>query len=179
MPRVKNREGMMIELPDLPKHLPKSEVPDGRFSRPKNKITKAQRAELRMKFGWRRAYCGCVLPEKGWHADHVEPVRRDFEYVLAPVGSGVTHVARNTGKVLHPDLHTIENLFPACAPCNLFKGAFSVEGMRKEISQQVDRARTYSVNFRTAERFGLVEIVDKPVVFWFEHYQQQEAKIQV
>ena len=117
MPRVKNREGMMIELPDLPKHLPKSEVPDGRFSRPKNKITKAQRAELRMKFGGGRAYCGCVLPEKGWHADHVEPVRRDFEYVLAPVGSGVTHVARNTGKVLHPDLHTIENLFPACAPC--------------------------------------------------------------
>jgi hypothetical protein len=51
--------------------------------------------------------------------------------------------------------------------------------MRKEISQQVERARTYSVNFRTAERFGLVEIVDKPVVFWFEHYQQQEAKIQV
>ncbi|HHR4690493.1 TPA: HNH endonuclease, partial [Salmonella enterica] len=35
-------------------------------------LTKKQRAELRMKFGGRCAYCGCVLPEKGWHADHVE-----------------------------------------------------------------------------------------------------------
>lgn len=43
--------------------------------------------------------------------------------------------------------------------------------MRKEISYQIERARAYSVNFRTAERFGLIEIVDKPVVFWFEQYQ--------
>ena len=45
-------------------------------------------------------------------------------------------------------------------PCNLFKGAFSVEGMRKEITKQVERARAYSVNFRTAERFGLLHIVE-------------------
>ncbi|MBJ4881358.1 HNH endonuclease, partial [Salmonella enterica subsp. enterica serovar Derby] len=118
--------------------------------------------------------CGCKLPEKGWHADHVEPVRRDFELVRAPVGSGVTHVARSTGKVMHPELHAIENLFPSCAPCNLFKGAFSVEGMRNEITKQVERARAYSVNFRTAERFGLLHIVVKPVVFWFEQYNEQK-----
>ncbi|HCQ3388646.1 TPA: HNH endonuclease, partial [Escherichia coli] len=111
---------------------------------------------------------------KGWHADHVEPVRRDFELVRAPVGSGVTHVARSTGKVMHPELHAIENLFPSCAPCNLFKGAFSVEGMRNEITKQVERARAYSVNFRTAERFGLLHIVVKPVVFWFEQYNEQK-----
>ncbi len=134
----------------------------------------AVQAELRMKFGGRCAYCGCKLPEKGWHADHVEPVRRDFELVRAPVGSGVTHVARSTGKVMHPELHAIENLFPSCAPCNLFKGAFSVEGMRNEITKQVERARAYSVNFRTAERFGLLHIVVKPVVFWFEQYNEQK-----
>ncbi len=83
----------------------------------------------------------------------------------------MTHRARSTGKVMHPELHAIENLFPACAPCNLFKGALSVEGMRKEISRQVERARAYSVNFRTAERFGLIEVTEKPVVFWFEIHQ--------
>jgi hypothetical protein len=36
------------------------------------KLTKAQRAELREKFGCRCACCGCPLPEKGWHADYVE-----------------------------------------------------------------------------------------------------------
>jgi len=40
-------------------------------------LTKNQRAELREMFGGRCAYCGCELPEKGWHADHIEPVRRE------------------------------------------------------------------------------------------------------
>lgn len=174
MVKVININGNLVELPDPSAKLSKAESPDGRFSKPKNKISKIQRAELRMKFGGRCAYCGCKLPEKGWHADHVEPVRRDFELVRAPVGSGVTHVARSTGKVMHPELHAIENLFPSCAPCNLFKGAFSVEGMRNEITKQVERARAYSVNFRTAERFGLLHIVVKPVVFWFEQYNEQK-----
>lgn len=43
--------------------------------------------------------------------------------------------------------------------------------MRREIEKQIERARAYSVNFRTAERFGLVEVIEKPVVFWFEKYQ--------
>ena len=169
--KVLNNKGAVIELPNFSELLPKVESDDGRFSKPKNKISKEQRAELRLKFGGRCAYCGCTLPEKGWHADHVEPVRRDFEMVRAPAGSRVTHRARSTGKVMHPELHAIENLFPACAPCNLFKGALSVEGMRKEISRQVERARAYSVNFRTAERFGLIEVTEKPIVFWFEMYQ--------
>ncbi len=41
-------------------------------------LTKKQRAELRMKFGGRCAYCGCELGEK-WHADHVKPVIRLME----------------------------------------------------------------------------------------------------
>nr|WP_233341334.1 DNA Repair ATPase [Escherichia coli] len=43
--------------------------------------------------------------------------------------------------------------------------------MRKEISRRVERAVAYSVNFRTAERFGLIEVTEKPVVFWFEIHQ--------
>ncbi len=35
-------------------------------------LTKKQREKLRMKFGGRCAYCGCELPEKGWHAGHVQ-----------------------------------------------------------------------------------------------------------
>ncbi|MGD1586410.1 HNH endonuclease, partial [Klebsiella pneumoniae subsp. pneumoniae] len=39
----------------------------------------------------------------------------------------------------------------------------------------VERGRKSSVNFRTAERFGLVEVVEKQVVFWFEKYQAEGA----
>ncbi len=73
MVKVININGNLVELPEPSAKLSKAESPDGRFSKPKNKISKIQRAELRMKFGGRCAYCGCKLPEKGWHADHVEP----------------------------------------------------------------------------------------------------------
>ncbi|WP_156964242.1 hypothetical protein [Trabulsiella guamensis] len=66
----------------------------------------------------------------------------------------------------------LENLFPACAPCNLLKTSYSLEMFRKQVSLQVERGRKSSMNFRTAERFGLVEVIEKPVVFWFEQYQE-------
>ncbi|MDD1193722.1 HNH endonuclease [Klebsiella pneumoniae] len=113
---------------------------------------------------------GCELKEKGWHADHVEPVRRDFDIVRAPQGSRVSHVARSNGRVFHPDRHDLDNLFPACSACNLFKATYSIEGFREQIAHQPERAQAYSVNFRTAQRFGLVTVIEKPVVFWFEAY---------
>lgn len=117
-------------------------------------LTKNQRLELKQKFGGRCAYCGCELGDK-FHADHVEPVYRGY---ATPTG------------MLNPHNERLDNYFPACPPCNLFKSVLSVEQFRKEVSQQVVRARTYSVNFRTAERFGLIQEIDKPVVFWFEIY---------
>jgi len=107
-------------------------------------------------------YCGCELPVKGWHADHLEPIRRYDDLKITE--KGVEHF-KNCEK---PHLDTIESMVPACKKCNLFKGVFSVEEFRNEISYQVRRARDYSVNFRNAERFGLIEITNKPVVFWFE-----------
>lgn len=134
-------------------------------------ITKKQRAELRMKFGGRCAYCGCDLPEKGWHADHVEAVHRKLEIDEIARAKGKFKL-KPTGEVFRPENDKLENLFPACAPCNLFKSVFDIEEFRRQISYQAGRALKTSVNFRTAERFGLVEVIDKPVVFWFEQYQE-------
>lgn len=131
-------------------------------------LTKKQRAELRMKFGGKCAYCGCELGEK-WHADHVEAALRKWEF--SERRQDGTRRAVATGEFWRPENDAIENLFPACAPCNLFKATFTVEYFREQVAAQAERARAYSVNFRTAERFGLVEVVTKPVVFWFEQYQ--------
>jgi len=62
------------------------------------KLTKAQRAVLREKFGGRCAYCGCELPEKGWHADHLEPVMRESEQDMAAAEKGLFKL-KATGKV--------------------------------------------------------------------------------
>lgn len=109
----------------------------------------AERKKIWDKSGGKCWYCGADLPEKGWHRDHFLPV-----------------VRQNGQQIEERD--AIDNLVPACAPCNLFKCVFSIEELRYEISQQVTRARKTSVNFRTAERFGLIEVKDQPVVFWFE-----------
>ena len=62
----------------------------------------------------------------------------------------------------------MDNLNPACRACNNFKVTHSIEELRHEISQQVERGRRYSVNFRLAERYGLIAITGNPVVFYFE-----------
>ncbi|EBV0313714.1 HNH endonuclease [Salmonella enterica subsp. enterica serovar Oranienburg] len=133
-------------------------------------LTRKQRERLRMKFGGRCAYCGCVLPEKGWHADHVQAVLRKSERCMKAAEKGIFRL-KTTGEVFRPEPDCPENIFPSCAPCNLLKTTYSLEMFRKQVSLQVERGRRSSVNFRTAERFGLISVVNKPVVFWFEQYE--------
>ena len=116
------------------------------------RIGKVSRAAIKNKFGGKCAYCGCELGDK-FHVDHVKAIWRSSCY------------AEGCHK---PENHSEDNMFPACAPCNLFKGVFDVDGLRQEIELQVERARRYSVNFRVAERFGLIQEIKKPVLFWFE-----------
>ncbi|EAA8845868.1 HNH endonuclease [Salmonella enterica subsp. enterica] len=133
-------------------------------------LTRKQRERLRMKFGGRCAYCGCVLPEKGWHADHVQAVLRKSERCMKAAEKGIFRL-KTTGEVFRPEADCPENIFPSCAPCNLLKTTYSLGMFRKQVSLQVERGRRSSVNFRTAERFGLISVVNKPVVFWFEQYE--------
>lgn len=122
-------------------------------------LTKKQRAELRMKFGGKCAYCGCELGNK-FHADHVVAVRRNISKGYA---------------MDRPENDTLANMVPACVPCNLYKMCDTVEGFRSRIATQVDVTRRASRSYRFSEAFGLVNPTNAPMVFWFEKYQQ-EAK---
>ena len=123
------------------------------------------------KSGGKCWYCGCDLPEKGWHEDHVEPVYRNPpkkkpSYPWGEPPESIRPILESSMQKPENDIE--ENKVPACAPCNLFKSTFSVEEFRQEIQRQVERARKSSVNFRTSERFGLIKEIDKKVTFWFE-----------
>ncbi|WP_447868674.1 HNH endonuclease [Rahnella aceris] len=113
-------------------------------------LTKKQRAVLREKFGGKCAYCGCELGDK-WHADHVEPVLRHM------YGGGM----------VHPERDNMENLVPACHPCNLHKFSQSLDDYRRVID---DGRREFlrSGKGKALVRMGLVEMKDDPIVFWFE-----------
>lgn len=108
-------------------------------------FTQVERAVVRRKCNGRCAYCGSVLPEKGWHVDHIQAHRR-----------------RGTNEM--------SNLNPACRTCNLFKHTYGLEGFREQLEAQIERARKYSVNFRMAELYGMLVIVPEraKVVFYFE-----------
>jgi hypothetical protein len=118
-------------------------------------LTKSQRAAVREMFGGCCAYCGNELREK-WHADHVEPVLREYW--------------KKGGGFQIPERDIISNLFPSCAPCNIHKHAMSLEDWRNYLQDQVAMARRNSAPFRHAERFKMITVSDRPIVFHFEKY---------
>lgn len=106
----------------------------------------ATRAAIHAKCGGRCAYCGVPIDINRMAIDHIHP--------------------RSCGGT-----NDHGNLNPSCRACNNFKAVWSLEEFRRHLSQQVDRCRKYSVNFRNAERFGMVRIVGTEVKFYFERLQ--------
>ncbi|HVT82269.1 MAG TPA: HNH endonuclease signature motif containing protein [Phycisphaerae bacterium] len=142
------------------------------------RLKKSDREQLRMKFGGRCAYCGIVLPERGWHADHVEPVMRQWykkfrDRFTYDVADGKIVKSENPPDKIgfdRPENDTLENLFPSCAQCNHDKHCMELEAWRKIVKEKVAVCRRNYSAFRHAERFGLLQEVDIPVVFWFEKF---------
>lgn len=113
------------------------------------------REKVHAKYGGRCAYCGQKITIKQMHIDHLKPIYRGNDSV-SPEYRGAD---------------TLDNMMPACKPCNLWKGVYLIEQFREEVAAQVERLRMRSANFRMAERYLLVEVTEKPVVFWFERCQ--------
>lgn len=106
-------------------------------------INKKTRQLVKQKTNGMCAYCGCNLHEK-FHIDHILPIAH----------------CRGT--------NNIDNLFAACIQCNNYKSVYTVEQFRSQLQRQVEMARSYSVNFRFAEKFGQIEVKESPIIFYFE-----------
>lgn len=130
-------------------------------------LSKKQRAALREKWGGKCAYCGCELGDK-WHADHIEPVDREIKWI-----SGVGPV--QTGKLKKPERDTVENMNPACPPCNIDKHSASLEDWRKMMQRTNEVLMRDYPTFRRAVRYGLVKLSADPIVFYFERVTFERA----
>lgn len=130
------------------------------------KLSKAERERVRQKFGGRCAYCGCELGDR-WHADHQRPVTRLSEWVddRTPERSGYF---KQTGEVSNPQHDTIENMFPACPPCNIDKGGYHLEQWRERLQKTIETLMRDAPAYRFAKRYGLVYETGAAVVFHFE-----------
>ncbi len=118
-------------------------------------MNKKEREIVYSKCGGKCAYCGCEL-QKGWHVDHIIPLRRnECDYILSKYN-------KVRGE------NSFENYYPSCRSCNIWKSTYSVEQFRLEVKSQLDKVNRYSANYRNAKRFGLVEEIIKPIIFYFE-----------
>lgn len=132
-------------------------------------MTKAERLVVYNKFGGRCAYCGCELNGK-FQVDEFFPVKRRHKLIKE---TGCDKFFYSSYKRIpdgcqHPERLHIENQNPSCARCNRWKSDMDIESFRKEIEQQVIRARRDSTNFRMAEDFNLIQVTNKPVIFYYE-----------
>lgn len=127
------------------------------------KLSKPERDKLRLKFDGKCAYCGCELSNK-WHADHLEPVLRDFDYVR---GKGFVL----NGKILRPQYDTIENIMPSCPPCNIDKHSMKLEDWRRKLQDSANVLKRNNPTYRHALRYGLISENDVKIQFYFEKYE--------
>ena len=141
-------------------------------------INKAKREEIRMMFGGKCAYCGCDLPEKGWHLDHVEPVVRCYQYgEMVTTEHGFTrYQSYGNGKVKlkridAPHADRVDNLWPSCRSCNINKSSMKLEYWRKFLMEGPESLASYNGRFRHMLRFGVVKVNPEPLLFWFEKWQ--------
>lgn len=114
------------------------------------KLTKSWRETILAKSGGCCWYCGTNLAGTRWQADHFHPIVR--------LGKGC----------MYPLLDTVDNLVPACGPCNHYKSDMSIERFRDNVMRQREATLKASTGLRQLHRLGRVEFTDDPVVFWFE-----------
>lgn len=118
------------------------------------RLKKAEREQVRLKYGGHCAYCGVLLGSR-WHEDHLDPI------------------IRQPGKPTErPENHNLANMMPACPPCNLSKGRQTLEGWRLWISGHVNSLNSYHAIYRLAKSYGLIAETGAAVVFHFEKVSQ-------
>jgi 5-methylcytosine-specific restriction endonuclease McrA len=125
------------------------------------KVNKKVRQQVYEMFDGKCAYCGCDMELKGMHVDHVAPIRRNKRW--------------DTGKLKwieagcgNPDGHTIDNMLPACASCNINKHSMTLEEFRAAIEQFVKSLNLYSTQYKIAKRYGLIQETNIKVLFYYE-----------
>jgi 5-methylcytosine-specific restriction endonuclease McrA len=102
------------------------------------------------------AYCGVEITLKQMQVDHIQPHWHTF-----------TDQQASQAKIVKGS-HDLDNLNPSCARCNKWKSTYSVEHFRKVVETSLDRLERDTPNFRLARDYGLIKVIEKPVIFYFE-----------
>lgn len=114
-------------------------------------LNTAQRMQVYEKCKGHCAYCGTPIAYKQMQVDHVVPM--EFSHIVAAEGGDPNHM---------------DNLLPACRPCNYIKSSMVLEKFRWVISGWTETLKRDSVTYRNAVRFGMVQENPHLPQFYFE-----------
>lgn len=123
-------------------------------------FSKKIREQVHNKYNGHCAYCGCKLELKDMQVDHLVPIFRNCE-------DGKTY-GRERGT------NDFENLMPSCRNCNNLKSFYNIDEFRNVIKGLQNSLNLYNTNYRNIKRYGLIEEIDKPIVFYFEKLESEK-----
>ena len=112
----------------------------------RKKLTKEERIEIYNRFDGRCGYCGEKIDIKDMQVDHIVALR---------VGG----------------TDTLDNMICSCRSCNHYKSTYTLEIFKKQLQEIPNKLLRDSAIFRIALRYGLIEIKDKEIEFYFKEYK--------
>lgn len=124
----------------------------------RKKISPEIRKAVYDKYNGHCAYCGCVIDYKNMQVDHLIPLRNWND----------SHTEK--------ELWSIENLMPSCRQCNHYKRANTLQGFREAIEQIPFKLKRDSYIYRIGIKYGMIEVKEHPVIFYFENVKLQNNK---
>lgn len=117
---------------------------------------KINRVDVYNKCSGHCAYCGKEITIKEMQIDHIKPLYRNDKVETLVVWG----VERGTDDM--------DNLNPSCARCNKWKSTFSLEMFREVVQNSINRLERDTPNFRLAKDYGLLNVTENKVIFYFE-----------
>lgn len=126
-------------------------------------MKKELRQRVYAKYENKCGYCGYSINYSDMQVDHIIPQNEFISHIKNQfrIPAFLTHLKIE-------DVNNFDNLMPTCRVCNNWKGAHTLEGFRKEISEQIERLNNYSSNYRMAKKYNLISEHPKQVIFFFE-----------
>jgi len=125
-------------------------------------MKKEDRLKVYNMFNGHCAYCGKEIAYKDMQVDHIEPAYHKYS------DAQIERWNMKRGA------DTLENYYPSCRACNFRKGTSTIEQFRTSIKKQCEDIVKRSFQVRQSIDYGLIKIIDKPVVFYFEKIKEAE-----
>lgn len=130
-------------------------------------IPKAMRQQVYDKYHGHCAYCGREIKMSEMQVDHIVPIAHSIY--------GPREQAEKVRKMFDDgSINGIDNLMPACRPCNFYKGINNIDGLRQRIQSELEHTCRSTFQTRLAMQYGMIEYKPWDGVFYFERKEPAE-----